>query len=402
MNIKTIIAAVFVLLLTLSCSRIDTNRAAGWQGIISQENGVTIVRNPTEPAFGEWIPELEENLRLGNDEDDNYQFFRVADILLDAEENIYILDAGNHRVQKFEKDGLYLLTMGKEGQGPGEFQNPIFMAWDHEDNLCITDNHRIHVFDNAGTFERSITLENSFMDFFFDAEGNIIANVTVPGDDGPSRQLRKYDSTGKELEQLVRFEDVRPVREEDETGYTVTFKAYHQYSLMPAIRECGDGAFIFGWPAEFSFSMMDTDGKLLRRIERAAVPIPITQDEKDFITGRIGQNLKSRGYNMPREVLERMCQFPPHRPFYGNILTDEMGRILVRTAGSVLEQGHGVELDIFDSQGRYIYRMKLPFMPDFIKQDDYYDISVSDETGEVLIIRYIVTNMSQLKTDAED
>ena len=42
----------------------------------------------------------------------------------DKDGNIYILDTGNTRIQKFGPDGEYLATIGRKGQGPGEFIMP--------------------------------------------------------------------------------------------------------------------------------------------------------------------------------------------------------------------------------------------------------------------------------------
>ena len=47
-----------------------------------------------------------------------------GDVAVDKAGNIYILDSGNARIQKFGPDGKYLATIGRKGQGPGEFILP--------------------------------------------------------------------------------------------------------------------------------------------------------------------------------------------------------------------------------------------------------------------------------------
>jgi len=56
------------------------------------------------------ILDLEEDLSIGSEENENYMFYRVRDIEVDSEGNIYILDPGNYRIQKFGRNGrlLYL------------------------------------------------------------------------------------------------------------------------------------------------------------------------------------------------------------------------------------------------------------------------------------------------------
>jgi sugar lactone lactonase YvrE len=55
--------------------------------------------------------------------------------------NIYILDSGNSRVQKFDPKGRYLATIGRKGQGPAEFDSP--------GSLDIDANGLIYVLDSA-------------------------------------------------------------------------------------------------------------------------------------------------------------------------------------------------------------------------------------------------------------
>jgi DNA-binding beta-propeller fold protein YncE len=93
-------------------------------------------------------------------EDENYLFYRPCDIAGDSEGNLYVLDAGNHRVQKFDNKGKHLTTFGHSGQGPGEFQWPLSIDLDKEDNIYVADwrNCRLEVFSSQGKYLRSIKL----------------------------------------------------------------------------------------------------------------------------------------------------------------------------------------------------------------------------------------------------
>jgi hypothetical protein len=72
---------------------------AEWKGKIETEGGIKVIKNPAEPLYGEMKLELEEDLSIGNEEDENYLFYRARDIQVDSEGNIYVLDSGNHRLQ---------------------------------------------------------------------------------------------------------------------------------------------------------------------------------------------------------------------------------------------------------------------------------------------------------------
>ena len=61
---------------------------------------------------------------------------------------------GNARIVKFDKDGKFLMTWGKKGMGPGEFDVPHDLAFDSKGRLFVADrqNDRIQIFDQNGKF----------------------------------------------------------------------------------------------------------------------------------------------------------------------------------------------------------------------------------------------------------
>jgi hypothetical protein len=60
----------------------------------------------------------------------------------------------NTRVVKFDKDGKYLMTWGKKGSGPGEFNLPHSIDIDANRRLYVADrsNSRIQIFDENGKY----------------------------------------------------------------------------------------------------------------------------------------------------------------------------------------------------------------------------------------------------------
>ena len=63
-------------------------------------------------------------------------------IEVDSDENMLVLDGGNTRIQKFDKEGNSLQTIGRKGQGPGEFAYPYGIYLDSADNIYVTDQMR--------------------------------------------------------------------------------------------------------------------------------------------------------------------------------------------------------------------------------------------------------------------
>ena len=122
---------------------------------IETVDGVQVVHNDAEGKWGKNPQvELEFIKTIGEMDSDKDEliFYMPADISFDSQGNIYILDSGNHRIQKFSPNGEYLATIGQQGQGPGEFQYPQSLAIDPDGNLYISDmgNRKIHVLKPGG------------------------------------------------------------------------------------------------------------------------------------------------------------------------------------------------------------------------------------------------------------
>jgi DNA-binding beta-propeller fold protein YncE len=88
-------------------------------------------------------------------------FRQVTDIAWDSDGNGYISDGYiNSRVAKVAPDGTWLGSFGTPGSGPGQFNTPHSIAVDANNNIYVADrgNGRIQVFDTSGKFLRQIVI----------------------------------------------------------------------------------------------------------------------------------------------------------------------------------------------------------------------------------------------------
>ena len=87
----------------------------------------------------------------------NYPFQRPVAVA-SAQGQLYVVDAKACQVQVFTKTGKWIQSIGKAGNGTGEFNRPTHVAVDNTGAVYVTDslNSRVQVFDNAGRFIRSI------------------------------------------------------------------------------------------------------------------------------------------------------------------------------------------------------------------------------------------------------
>ncbi|WP_081853913.1 6-bladed beta-propeller [Candidatus Magnetobacterium casense] len=66
----------------------------------------------------------------------------------DSSGNIYVVDAGNSRIQKFSSSGQFLTKWGSKGSDDGQFKSPDGIAIDSSGNLYVVDagNSRVQKF----------------------------------------------------------------------------------------------------------------------------------------------------------------------------------------------------------------------------------------------------------------
>ncbi|MDE2654495.1 MAG: hypothetical protein OXI71_11870 [Gemmatimonadota bacterium] len=101
---------------------------------------------------GAW--RLVEELGLGNVMGDGPEGFGdIQDIAVDPGGSIYVLDVGSEEVRAFGRDGAYLRTMAREGEGPGEFRygSTNRITWRAPGQLWIGNGYQLMVVDTLGS-----------------------------------------------------------------------------------------------------------------------------------------------------------------------------------------------------------------------------------------------------------
>ena len=106
---------------------------------------------------------LKEDLTIGVESgDENLMFSDVADIGLDSAGNIFILDWGNSRIQKFDTRGKFLKSIVlKQGQGPEEVAMLGGAAVSPSGMICVLDRggNKVLILGPEGAFLRFFKLE---------------------------------------------------------------------------------------------------------------------------------------------------------------------------------------------------------------------------------------------------
>lgn len=389
-RLVSIVLFISATILLVSCRQ----QKAEQQRTVEEVDGVMVVKNPGEPIYGEFTFNLMENLSLGgNPNDDNYYFPRRASLAVDDRGNLYVLDRGNFRVQKYDSSGHYLATLGRKGQGPGEFQYPSNLRFDGEGNLWVFDSpaRALKAFARDGTYIKSITIRASIQPYFHISQEGFIYGYNTdyfsPGD--PHHAIKKIHPDGSQSDILAKFQG--------ELKANQSWYGIHHYSNHLHMCALDPHSFCYGFSSEYRIFIADGLGKTIRIIEKYEEPIPISKEEKDA-TVKDGKGIYAGiGRSRPSDKGEGVI-FPSHRPFFSRIFADDAERIYVTRYSSILDEDEIKVFDVFGKDGSYLYRTRLPFIPDLIKAGLLYKIQTDKETGDIKIIRYKITNWDKFKT----
>ncbi|MBN2169693.1 MAG: 6-bladed beta-propeller [Candidatus Krumholzibacteriota bacterium] len=210
---------VLILLLALSLPA----AASDWRGRSETRDGVAHVMNPDQPMESAQTLPLKELWRLGGDSEDENEFFGlISRIITDADGNVYLLDSQLSEVKVYSADGEYLNTLGREGEGPGEFMraNSVFFAPGGTIGVLQAAPARLvrltHDGEPAGDFDLPTREDGGFrifmgaqsagdqlyflyMDQIFD-QGHLTQNWTLSSIDAEAQAVAEYYNEARELD----------------------------------------------------------------------------------------------------------------------------------------------------------------------------------------------------------
>ncbi len=404
--------AVFSTAITLATGSACSDAVPAGPSVAVETIGdTTIVRTLSGSVWGteaRLVPEVSIGDLEGPDE---YLFGRIGSLAVDEARNVYVFDTQSQQVRVFDAAGAYVETLGRDGQGPGEFARAETIAVLPDGRVLVRDpgNMRVQVFDRAAgrTEEWEYNSGNSYRQgaplytdvlgrtFLVTSDGSRDDIIIILGVDGA--HLDTLPGPTMDYERFVVSAEHTTERGTSSVASVVPFTPRFFWAVHSS------GQFLTGLSSDYRIDLARDDGVL--RIERAYDPVPVSDAERAY---RRESTVRMIRFTAPDWTWDGPA-IPEHKPVFTELLSGRGGRIWVRllTEGQRVEnEDHDPEnpfseavtwrestrYDVFEADGTYLGAVVPPddfsTSPDPVFAGDHVWAVARDELGVERVIRY--------------
>jgi len=327
--------------------------------------------------------------------------FRIGAVLKQSDGGYVVADAGNTRVLFLDAEGAVTTSVGREGEGPGEFRDVSVMGRGAADSVVVWDGRlrRVSVLTRDGTFARSFALETTDGVPFASVsgvygDGSFLATgFTDVGDAGPSNGRNVYSSplfhfgpNGAFRSEAGSFPGTESYFEVlPNGGFRVLPILFPRVAFRLPVRE----RLLFATSDRHELEFMRPDGTLEMILRRDVPSVPVGSKARRIATDQLLESVRPEVRTETRSVLSGM-DVPEHLPHLADIFGDRLGRTWVREY-RVGEEA-GAEWLIFDDGGLLTGSVALP--SSFSPRDagpGYVVGVVTDELGVESVREYLMS-----------
>ncbi|MCI0432851.1 MAG: 6-bladed beta-propeller [Gemmatimonadetes bacterium] len=373
---NSVVVNAGVLWMVAACGPV---RDAGWNGVVRDSAGVTIVEN-TEQALWDadenWIAEPALTIGAGHGDDEaDYEFGNVRGVVVLVDGRIAVLDALASRVRIFTADGGAAGAFGSSGRGPGELTEYADALWSEPgDTLVVVDmgSRSISRFLADGTFVRALQMpfEGGFTYYWKgDAAGLAYHNARQfagrSADTLESIEVR--DAAGRLVHTVARY-GAREAMAADRSGVRLTlFAPEIQWTPAP-----GGGVWV-GETHAYQLKRYGLNGQIVRVVTKPFSPRPVSDADRVFYVDAMVRLWQNRVSPAMRPQLRDVTSFHETMPVFVDVRTGPVGTLWVQPFRGVamMPAGErdtfdperdlgGTEWDVFDTDGRFLGAVGLP------------------------------------------
>ncbi len=360
----------------------ESGSVTRWDGTVRDSAGIRIVENSGSPLWREgegW--EFTEVLRIGVLEGEpEYEFGRVSGIAVLSDRRIVVADAMAHELRFFSAEGVHELTVGRDGQGPGEFGDGLFYpVVGPGDTMLVFDrgNQRAVVIAPDGTWlEDYSTLprDGHWFGMLLDAppSGRLLSyHVPLRLSEGGLADsmdvLLERDLHGAILDTVARIPTYMTSIPSGGTGY------YYADMVDAALCESG---LVVGHNHTFRSVWYGAGETIERVVTLPRERLPLTGEDRSVMMERFDQLVAE--YNVPADqaaAFKSRVRFEDYYPVYSRFTCGPAGTLLVQRVRPLRQLSDeevsrirrtlgrppgGPEWDVFDREGRYLGVVEVP------------------------------------------
>ena len=331
---------------------------------------------------------FQEELSIGQAEgDENYMFGERIVFSADKNGNFYVVDYDRKHIKKYDPSGKYLLTMGRAGQGPGEFQDLSQVRFDRSGNLYVVTvlPQEIKYLDENGKFIRQVKLPGMFGDLYELANGfvaSLITQVATEGKMGTEIKIGLFSWEAKAVSVFyTRSDAFRPPASRaagDVAKFAAEILSAAVFQPQPHYEVAVNESIFFGSSEKYDIQVYDAQGKKARTIARQYDPLKVGDKDKAFVIDTMVPMYPKMLPGVDPKDISRQIVFPKTKPAYATFSLMENGWLLV--CAEYIWHEYSL-FDLFDDKGVYVGQFKAKLMPDnlFFKNGKAYNVETIDD-----------------------
>jgi hypothetical protein len=290
-------------------------------------------------------------------------FVGPVDIACDPAGNVYVMDFSDNNIKKFDPSGKFLKVIGRKGQGPGEFNMPVDMAF-AKDRLVVWDmgNRRLCALTLTGELikaqnESAFSGRPNRVRALPSGEIVLETEKTYRGEaDRP--QDRFLEILTPDLQSKMTIYSQAVLRNKYMRTQSGTFNVPQPFcpDVYWDVSPCGN--IIVGFSGKYEISIYSSEGEKVSTFSHSYDPVKVTEeDEKSFFDGMSYTTGTGVQRGAPDHIVKNTT-FPRFKPAYSALVVDSEGNILIHTYGEKKDETYRY-FDAFDALGKFIARVRV-------------------------------------------
>ncbi len=310
------------------------------------EGGVEVVINHLEPYKIKGQPAtliLEKEFSIDTEKDDIMKtgLGQLHTFDLDSEGNIYLMDAKPQQniIFKFDRNGSFMTSFVRKGQGPGESPFPFYFQISHLDEFAIMDHgkEKLLIFGREGSPKKEMPIEPLSYRFkpLFNGKFLFLEMQFEP----PSTDIQLLSLYSPDLKDKKEIQKMK-------TPNPFTGKQAKATPYMFVWNNSDRNIYVASEESGYEISVFDLEGSLKRKIKKDYRPVEVSEEFKKYVEKAAPENVKKNLY------------FPRHMPPLQYLFADDEDNLFAMTYETGKRANEHI-YDIFNPEGALIARMSL-------------------------------------------